>query len=80
MAKLVYRSLKSGRLSKSAARAVETRRVAGHNGRKTVVRTLDANNDNFDDGLRYVFAQNVAKARRENKRVTGKADVVPRKR
>ncbi|MPZ41616.1 MAG: hypothetical protein GEU95_26945 [Rhizobiales bacterium] len=79
MPKVVYRSLKSGRFLKSAARAVETKNVAGHNGRKTV-RTLDANDDNFDDGLRYVFAQNVARARRENKRVTGRADVAPRKR
>ncbi len=77
--KVVYRSLNTGRLVKSASRAVDTKRVAGRNGRKTV-RTLDANDDHFDDGLRYVFTQNVAKARRENRRLTGTSDVAPRKR
>jgi hypothetical protein len=34
---------------------------------------------NFDDGMLYVFRRNVAKARRENKRLLGVADFVPPK-
>jgi hypothetical protein len=41
---------------------------------------LDVYGPNFDDGLLYAFRSNVAKARRENKRILGVADVVPRKR
>jgi hypothetical protein len=44
------------------------------------VLTLDANSPSFEDGLQYVFARNVAKARRDNKRIVGVADVAPPKR
>jgi hypothetical protein len=33
----------------------------------------------FEEGMQYVFRKNVAKARRENKRILGSADIVPRK-
>jgi ABC-type molybdenum transport system ATPase subunit/photorepair protein PhrA len=41
------------------------------------VRTLDANTAVFEEGLRYVFAKNVAKARRDNKHVVGATDIAP---
>jgi hypothetical protein len=41
--------------------------------------TLDMHHPNFDDGMLYVFRRNVAKARRENKRLLGVADFVPPK-
>jgi len=41
---------------------------------------LDVNSPNFDDAYLYVIRSNVAKARRENKRILGVADVVPPKR
>jgi hypothetical protein len=44
------------------------------------VRTLDANTAIFEEDLRYVFAKNVAKARRDNKRVVGATDIAPPKR
>jgi hypothetical protein len=44
------------------------------------VRTLDANSAMFEEGLRYVFTKNVAKARRDNKRVVGMTDVASPKR
>jgi hypothetical protein len=44
------------------------------------VRILDANTEIFDEGLRYVFTKNVAKARRDNKRVVGTTDIAPAKR
>jgi hypothetical protein len=40
---------------------------------------LDAHSPTFDRDLQYVFAKNVAKARRENKRLLGSADGVRRK-
>jgi hypothetical protein len=44
------------------------------------VRTLDIHHPDFDDASLYAFRSNVAKARRENKRVLGVADFVPPKR
>jgi hypothetical protein len=41
------------------------------------LRTLNANSESFGSDFTYVFGRNVAKARRENKRVTGRTDVVP---
>lgn len=79
MAKVVIRSLKTGRFTRSVPRSVSKKQVAGAEGTKTVW-TLDANSPSFDAGLHYVFSRNVAKARRENKRVAGATDIAPRKR
>jgi hypothetical protein len=43
------------------------------------VLTLDANSKTFDLDLQYVFQRNVAKARRENRKVTGRSDRAPAK-
>lgn len=81
MAKIVYKSLAQSRAAKAAgARAVGKKRVALPGGGWRTVRTLDVYSPNFDDGLLHAFRSNVAKARRENKRLTGKADFVPPKR
>lgn len=77
MAKVVYKSLKSGR--STASRAVGKKRISAEGHSKTV-HTLDANSASFDEDLRYVFSRSVAKARRENKRIVGSADIAPRKR
>ena len=81
MAKIVYKSPsrqagpQDGRRAASARSASRPLTVAGRLcGRWTpIVRTLD-------DDLLYVFRRNVAKARRENKRLLGVADFVPPKR
>ena len=80
MAKVIYKSLKAGRAAKPAAPAVGKKRVRGAEGKWKTVRTLDANSATFDEDLHYVFARNVEKARRENKRLFGSADGVARKR
>jgi hypothetical protein len=80
MAKVVVKSLKTGRLSKAAARAIGKKRVATPDGGWKTVRTLDINSPNFDEAFLHVFRSNVAKARRENKRLLGVADFVPSKR
>src|SRR5262249_225015 len=77
VAKVVFKSLKKDRLS---TRAVGKKRVATADGGSKTVWTLDANSPDVGDGLLYVFRRNVAKARRENKRVLGVADFVPPKR
>jgi hypothetical protein len=43
-------------------------------GKRVRVLSLDANSPTFDDDLTYVFQRNVAKARRENKKLFGSAD------
>jgi hypothetical protein len=80
VAKVVFKSLKTGRLSKAAARAIGKKRVATPDGGWKTVRTLDINSPNFDEAFLHVFRSNVAKARRENKRLLGVADFVPSKR
>jgi hypothetical protein len=80
VAKVVFKSLKTGRLGKAAARAIGKKRVATPDGKWKTVRTLDVYHPDFDDAYLYAFRSNVAKARRENKRILGVADVVPRKR
>jgi hypothetical protein len=79
VAKVVYKSLRTGRFAKSAPRSVGKKRVVTATGGRKTVRTLDANSASFDSDLHYVFSQNVAKARRENKRLFGSADIGPRK-
>jgi hypothetical protein len=75
--KVVIKSLKTGRLSKVA---VGKKRVATPDGGWKTVWTLDIHHPKFDDGMLYVFRRNVAKARRENKKILGVADFVPPKR
>jgi hypothetical protein len=78
VAKIIYRSLKTGRIR--AARSVGKKRIPNAKGGWKTVHTLDANSSTFNEDLRYVFQKNVAKARRENRRVVGSADNAPRKR
>jgi hypothetical protein len=79
VAKVVFKSL-AGRPTKAAARGVGKKRVATPEGGWKTVRTLDAYSSTLDDDLLYAFRSNVAKARRENKRLLGVADFVPPKR
>lgn len=81
MAKVVFKSLATSKSAKAAgARAIGKKRVATPDGGWKTVRTLDVYSPHFDDAYLHAFRSNVAKARRENKRLLGVADVVPRKR
>ncbi len=80
MAKVVFRRLKAGPFTGPATRSVGKKRVLKTEGGWKTVRTLDANTEIFEEGLRYVFTKNVAKARRDNKRVVGTTDIAPSKR
>lgn len=57
--------------------SVAEKRVRDEHGKVSVIRTIDASSKTFSDDLTYVFKRNVAKARRENKRVVGVSDLVP---
>ena len=59
--------------------AVVEKRVRDAEGNVKTLRTLDAGSATFGNDLLYVFEKNVAKARRDNKRVTGATDSVLRK-
>jgi hypothetical protein len=59
--------------------SVRKKKVRGSNGRVREVMLLDLNSATFDDDLTYVFEKNVAKARRENKKLLGSADGIERK-
>jgi hypothetical protein len=68
-------------VSKAKRTPVALKRVRDAAGKTTTIRTIKGDDeDAFDRGLRYVFKTNVARARRENKRMTGSADFVPGKR
>lgn len=48
-------------------------------GRMTTIHTIDARSKTLSQDFKYVFAKNVAKARRENKAITGANDQVPQR-
>jgi hypothetical protein len=80
MAKVVITKFKHSTARDIGAKnaAVETKKVRGESGDIHTLSTLDAHSRSFTDDLTYVFGRNVARARRENKRLTGSADRVPR--
>lgn len=82
MAKVVVGKLTStaGKGKTDAGVAVTEKRIHDAEGKPRIVRTVDAGSRSFGADLRYVFEKNVAKARRDNKRVTGVTDVAPAKR
>jgi hypothetical protein len=59
--------------------SVRKKKVHASDGKVREVMVLDLNSATFDDDLTYVFEKNVAKARRENKKLLGSADGIERK-
>jgi hypothetical protein len=59
--------------------SVRKKKVHSADGRVREVMLLDLTSATFDDDLTYVFERNVAKARRENKKLFGSADGIERK-
>jgi len=55
--------------------ALETQRITDEDGRTRTIYRLDAGSGHFDIQFSKAFSLSVAKARRENKRLTGSADV-----
>jgi hypothetical protein len=59
--------------------AIRKKKVHDSDGRVREIMLLDLNSATFDDDLTYAFEKNVAKARRENKKLLGSADGIARK-
>lgn len=81
MAKVVVLKLADAKNRKAATKSasVGEKRVRDAAGQVRTVRTLDGQSETFGTDLTYVFARNVARARRENKQVTGAVDRIPAK-
>jgi hypothetical protein len=56
------------------AGSVREKRLVNSQGKTVRVLSLDANSSTFIDDLTLVFEKNVAKARRENKKIVGSPD------
>ena len=71
MATIEYRRLSGAKAGKGAAKkpTPASKTVRTDDGRLIKMYTLDANSPTFTSELTTVFARNVARARRENKRV-----------
>jgi hypothetical protein len=80
MAKIVFKKLAmpTARSVGRKAVAMQKETVAGPDGPREIV-TIKTGGDTFARDLTYAFGRNVAKARRENKRVTGELDRAPAK-
>jgi hypothetical protein len=72
MTKVVVGSLHAK--AKERPRSVTEKRIKSRSGKVITLRTIDADSRTFGSDLEYVFKRNVAKARRENKKVTGSSD------
>jgi hypothetical protein len=60
--------------------AIRKKKVHGSDGVAREIMLLDLNSATFDDDLTYAFEKNVAKARRENKKLLGSPDgIAPKK-
>jgi hypothetical protein len=79
MVKVVFAALKRAKKAGGTLRKIRKKRMLGGDGRMRTVPVLDAESESFDEDLERVFQRNVSKARRDNKRLLGVVDVVPRK-
>ena len=77
MTKIVIASL--GSKARRKVSSLSKKRVRGAGGQVKTPRTLDAGSRTFGDDLEYIFGKNVAKARRENKKTIGVADIAPKR-
>jgi hypothetical protein len=78
MAKVLFKSLNHAKVPARKGSVTE-KRVRAADGRRIKVLAIDANSPTFGDDLSYVFKKNVARARRENKKLVGAPDRVPTK-
>jgi hypothetical protein len=78
MTRVVFKDLNRAKASPPKGSVTE-KRVRGPDGRLVKIFSIDADSPTFGDDLSYVFRKNVAKARRENKKLFGAPDRVPTK-
>lgn len=75
MTRIVIRKLENGKKG-----SVAEKRLRNAEGKLVRVLSIDANSKTFDSDLTELFRRNVAKARRENKRLLGSASGMPTRR
>jgi hypothetical protein len=73
MVDVVIAELKKPKMRRGQNGSVREKLLRNSDGRTVRVLSLDANSATFADDLMIVFERNVAKARRENKRLFGSA-------
>ncbi len=78
MVRVVVGSLNSKQKGRSRSSSVLKKRVRRSDGDTKLMMTIDAGSLTFGRDFQDVFKRNVAKARRENKKVTGSNDGVPK--
>jgi hypothetical protein len=74
MVNVVIADLKRPKRGARNTGSVREKRMRNTAGKFVRVLSLDANSETFIDDLTTVFERNVAKARRENRRLFGSAD------
>jgi len=79
MTKHVAASLQVKSNGTRARTSVSKKRVRDAAGQVKTLRVLDIGSETFGDDLQFVFGKNVAKARRDNKRIIGTSDVAPKR-
>ncbi len=75
MTRIVIRKLENSKKG-----SVAEKRLRNAEGKLVRVLSIDANSKTFDSDLTELFRRNVAKARRENKRLLGSASGMPTRR
>lgn len=76
MTKIVIAKLNKPRNAKAAG-SLREKRLRDSDGKVVRVLSIDANSKTFGSDLEELFRRNVAKARRENKRLLGSASGIP---
>jgi hypothetical protein len=76
MAKVVIANLGNTTGLRGKKTLVRKRRMRDSDGKVRQVMILDLTSATFDDDLTYIFERNVAKARRENRKLLGWAEGV----
>lgn len=79
MTKVVVKKFDGSKAGLNGTAVTQKRVRDAGTGRLVTVLTIDAQSKTLGQDIDYVFSRNVAKARRENKAVTGVADRVPAK-
>jgi hypothetical protein len=70
MAKIVIEPLKAAKANRRPT-SVTAKRVKAEDGRSVIFHTVSAESRTFEHDLSYVFRQNVKRARKANKQLTG---------
>lgn len=73
MVKIVYAPLKN----RASSPSLPQKRVRDEHGQTRVLKVIDAGSDDFEAAFGAAFTSSVARARRQNKRVTGRPDSAP---